>query len=142
MQNLNFKLHRSWQMISLILVIFLASIGVIISLPALALEKYLAIFIIMSYGSYLIWRYGLLNHSDSILQIECGSEGEWRIQTQDNLYQAKLNRDCIVTSLILLMRFHVSGKFFPLTTIILRNSLKEDDYRRLVLAIKFSPSEL
>ncbi len=132
-----FHCRSSRLLFSIMLIVLMGTIGAVIYLPIVWYMKCVLVLCVIIYGSVIVWRYVLLRHVHSILQLHCLGNGKWHIQTVSHRYEASLMRDSIVTQMMMLLRFHVQGKRFPLTTIILRDALGNESYRRLIAATRF-----
>ena len=135
MLETEFNLRPSTQY--LILLILMVGVSEVIlwrtALPIFILFKMGLSFVILIYGYYL-WRCQFFIRSIRLQDVKAN---EWLLNTNENDLNenyliGKLQKDSTVTNIICILRFQVAGRFFPITCIIFRDTLSQEQYRRLV----------
>lgn len=85
--------------------------------------------------SYLIFKRDiLLRDKLSVKSIKKLEEGQWQIATPSGIFESALRGDSLVTNLVSILRFEVKGKV--ISSVLFRDSLKDDNYRRLIGTIR------
>lgn len=136
MQDHKFILKPSKFYCSFLAVALLASFLVIILIHANIWIKLLVAVLLGFYGSYTYLRYALLKTRDSIIALQSTSSGKWQVTTNAGVVSGEVKGDSVVTPFLSILRFNVERKRSSLSCIILRDSLDNDDYRRLVALLR------
>ena len=109
---------------------------IIVMLPFVIWLKMLLLAMLLGYGVFLMLKFALLRTAFSVTALKKMDEKRWQAMTRAGALDAKLRGDSTVTTLISVLRFDVSGQKHPLVSIVFRDSLPADDYRRLVGIIR------
>ena len=136
MQDHKFILKPSKFYCTFLAVALLASFLVIILIHANIWIKLLVAVLLGFYGSYTYLRYALLKTHDSIIALQYTSSGKWQVTTNAGVASGEVKGDSVVTPFLSILRFNVERKRSSLSCIILRDSLDNDDYRRLVALLR------
>jgi hypothetical protein len=136
MQNHVFKLFPSKLYILLILTTLLTSILIFLCLSLSIWLKLPGCLFLLAYGAHLFWSKGLLRGRDAITELQVASDKRFRFYQAGKLHEASLLGDSTVTGWISVLRFKMSGKRFPVSCVILNDSLPADQYRQLLLILK------
>ncbi len=97
--------------------------------------KLIAVMIVIAHGSHTCWRYALLRHKFSITTIRYTSEKRWVIQNGEGTLAVDLHPSTTVTTIVMLLHFRVPGKMIPHKSVIFRDSLSTDDFRKLLVIL-------
>lgn len=136
MLDREFKFKPSQRYITLLLSVVVISVIIMLFLPCTLWIKLIGLIGISTYGGYVLWRYGWLRSQHSILGIKQHPDDSWSLYTPDEIYAATLCGDSTVTSVVSALRFQVSGQWRQRSCIIFRDSLEQDQYRRLLVVLK------
>jgi hypothetical protein len=136
MQETEWRVKPSYYYLVALIVLVAASLGIAASLSLTLLYKMALLALVSTYGSIIIWHFGLLRAPDSIIRLTCTANGEWRIQTNRCSYEAILRGDSTVTTIVSVLRFNANKKRLPITCVIFPDSLLPDYYRRLLVAAR------
>lgn len=134
MLDLAFKISKKY--CSGVIVIFLLSVGIVFSLNLPIIIKFALAFAIIMYGIWIVWRFGLLRSKHSLIGIKHLTGKKWLLHTPHAVVQGILCGESTVTNLICILRFKISGKTFKKSCIILRDSLPNDAYRKLLVRLR------
>lgn len=118
------------------LVVFICSIGMIITLSTTLIIKCLLIAIVTLYTAWLTWRFILLGSLASLIGIKSIESDQWLIHTPYQNNQAILCGDSVVTAWIMILRFKIPGKFCGCSCVLFRDSLSSKAYRRLLVKLR------
>ncbi|EKD70222.1 MAG: hypothetical protein ACD_46C00598G0003 [uncultured bacterium] len=135
MHNQEFNFAPSKQYLLLLTVVILISSIIIFLLPLLWMQAILFITVII-YGGGAMWRYGLLRSKNSIISVRQTNDEKWLVTTNSNQYQAEILGDSTVTQYVSVLRFKIENHSLLLSCIIFRDSLKSDQYRQMMVAIR------
>lgn len=136
MENQDFKLKPSKHYLMLLLAILIISLNILVLLPTLFWIKVVGFILLFAYGFSILWQYVLLRNRNSIIAIKKQSDGQWLVQTNSNRYETELCGDSTVTGLVSILRFHTPKSFWRKTAVIFRDSLGNEQYRRLLVVLK------
>ena len=134
MLDLEFKLSK--QFLFLLLIVLLMSMLMVQCVSVTSVIKGSMLFIIIAYGSYLIWQFVLLRGRDSCIGIHYLDGNEWLIRTNRGQYQATLCGDSTVTIWVSILRFKIPNQFWKKSCIVFCDSLSQDAYRKLLVRLK------
>lgn len=131
--DFHFKPSRQYLLIfgAIVLISILILCGVSIPLWL----KLIAIAIVMAHGSRVFWRYALLRDKLSITTIRYTDEKRWVIQNREGTFAVDLHPGTTVTTVVMLLHFRVPGKMLPLKSVIFRDSLSADNFRKLLVIL-------
>jgi len=133
MPLLAFELKSSRFSLLLALIFFLSSL-VVIDFFLYGWMKYFCFLLVSLYGLYIIWQVVLLKGKTSIIRIRYLGDRKWLVFTHSAAYEAELDGLSIITRWLLLLHFKMPNK--KLISLIFRDSLKEDHYRKLRMMLK------
>jgi hypothetical protein len=136
MRDLEFVLKPSIYYQTILIMFVVASFCIAISLSISLLMKCVTLFFVSFYGCILIWHFGLLKASDSIVRLRRLSNGDWQVQSNQRVYEATLKGDSTVTTVVSILRFQAENKRFPITCVIFPDSLLSGVYRQLLVAVR------
>lgn len=127
-----FQLRPSKQFILLSSLFIFLSLMVIQSLVLYWLIKDVVELLVVLYGIHMIVRDGLLRSKHSITNLKYEKNG-WFIAREEKFERAILCGESTVTTFISILRFRLQGKKGVLSCLILRDSLSQLNYRRLII---------
>jgi hypothetical protein len=136
MQNPDFKLHLSKFYCLFLGTLLLGSALVIILLPLPYWLRVLLLAALLIYGSLIFRQYALLRGSFSVIRLKKMEEKRWQVITPSRVFECALRGDSVVTTVVSVLRFNIPGKHLPLVSVVFRDSLRAEDYRRLVAALR------
>lgn len=134
-EELRFDLKPSKQFMILLSFMIFGSIAIICYIEIAAWIKISLFIFTICYGTFIFVRDGLLKHQRSILQLKI-SRNEYKLKDQKSTYSAELSGDSTLTSIICILRFKVHGQILKRSCIIFKDSLENDAFRRLFVALK------
>lgn len=140
MQEIKVHLTPSKQFIFLMLIMMFISIISVSFLNAMFLVKQLLIIIVLIYGSQVLWKYGLLQHKNSIIGLSFNAEG-WKVHLPGKVLLAELSGDSTRTKLVSILRFSIAGERLKRSCVIWRDAITQDEYRRLGVIAKWVKSK-
>jgi hypothetical protein len=138
MQNLEFKLQISKTYCILLAIVFLMSGIIVIVLPAPVWLRAILLAALFGYALHTFWRYALLKSELSILGLKKLEAKHWQLTTNKGVVEAELRGDSTVTTLVSVLRFDLPGRKLPIVSIIFRDNLGADVYRRLIGMVRTS----
>lgn len=118
------------------LIIQIISNGIIFYLTFPLWLQLLLLFFSLSYGGYLFWRYALLKHPQSIVKISHDNQS-WIFHNRKQSFPVKLSGNTTLSFLVCIICFSTTGHRFLDSCVIFNDSLSNNDFRRLRVAIKF-----
>lgn len=130
MQNHVFNLRPSKIYAFLISLIIITSMLIWVCLPISLTLKIAGLIVLPGYGIYL------LRNRQLISAIKYN--GEWSIARGKVMIEASLQGDSTVTAYVLILRFRVPGKKWPISSVIFRDALPGDQYRQLLVVLRMS----
>ncbi|RDI42692.1 protein YgfX [Aquicella lusitana] len=142
-----FKLRPSRQYLALIGTVFLGSLGMVLLLPIEAWIKILICLLLFIYAGGVLWQFALLRSPHAVISLRQNQHGKWLLRTSLKVYEAELCGDSTVTPFVSILRFRlpkqgwsmlVPACFKPGVCIVFRDSLKQDDYRKLLIHLRMS----
>lgn len=114
----------------------LLGLAAVLSLPFVIPLRLLGCGMVLIYGAYLL-QSALLRSTQSILGISKRGHG-WQVSNRVGEREASLRGDSTVTSLVSILRFKTADDYFPRSCVIFRDSLAQDEYRRLMVVLGMS----
>lgn len=135
MHGVSISLKPSKILITWFLLLLLGSVAVISYLTIDPWLKGFLIFFVLSYGSYLIYRYGLLMSKYSIKQLTLNPEICILGNGVDTI-SAELCGDSTVTTWLCVLRFKVAGTWFKRSCVILKDAIEQGSYRELTIMLR------
>lgn len=136
MLNLEFKLKPSKQYLTLLFTVFVISMVIVLTLPLEWWIKLIGLLCLFLYGGRILWQFGLLRSKHSIISIRHHSDGRWLLHTHKKVYEAELRGDSTVTGWVSILRFRILKRFWPKSCVVFRDSLRTDDYRKLLVVLR------
>jgi len=136
MPSIDIRLKQSKQLILLILLLLIGSIGIIFSLQILWWVKAILVFVTLGYGLSILLFHGFLLGRNAVLGIRQAHEGCWHLFTNNQAVLGELMGDSTVTTLLCVLRFKIQGEKLKRSCVIFNDSMKADDYRRLLVYLK------
>ena len=136
MQDLELIIKPSFYYLAALIIFIAMSLYIAASLPISIWVKLNVLLLVAVYGGILIWHFGLLKAKDSIIRIRRLSDGKWQVQSNQKIYEAILKGDSTVTTAISVLRFQANNKRWPITCVIFPDSLPQDVYRRMLVALR------
>lgn len=136
MLDQEFKLKPSRHYLMLMLAILIISLNILLLLPTVYWMKMIGFVLLVAYGFSILWQYVLLRNRNSIIAIKKQSDGHWLVRTNQYHYEVELCGDSVVTGLVSILRFRSPKSFWRKTAIIFRDSLGDEQYRRLLVVLK------
>lgn len=118
----------------------LVSIVSALLLPTMFLMKLLLTIFVLIYGAQVIWKYGFLQHKNSVIGLSFNAEG-WQVHLPDKVIPAELCGDSTRTKLVSILRFSVAGERLKHSCVIWRDAITRDEYRRLGVIAKWVKSK-
>lgn len=135
MPDQEFKLKASRQYwVGMSLAVF-ASVAIVLLLPLLWWVKILLAIAVWLYGAHAIWKFVLLRDKSSITAIRYQSK-QWFVRLRGEFIPAQLLGTSTVTPTIVILRFRIPSKTFAQSAIVFRDSLGEELFRKLLIAVK------
>jgi toxin CptA len=138
MHNHEFKFSPSLIYCIFLAATIFASVIIAFVLPFAQWQCALLAAVLITYGVSIFWRFALMKAETSVTAIRKNDGGSWLLTTRGGTMEAALRGDSTVTNFISILRFDVPGKKRPIASIIFRDSMSADDYRRLVGALRMS----
>lgn len=136
MQDHDFKFKPSRQYL-IFLAAALTACAVIVAALSAAWWLRAGLFVLLLvYGGWMIWQFGLLRGSASITAVRRLSDGDWLLQTRQGEYRAALLGDSTVTLVVSVLRFRVNQEKRVRTCIVFHDSLPNGRYRELVVVCR------
>lgn len=129
-----FKPSRTYQF--LLVVVYAASMLVIALLAMPLMGKLPLLLALTAYMTWVFWHYGLLKAPLSIQCLRHVSDRQWVVVTRDNEVEAEICGDSTVTRWVSVLRFRVGGRKRPISCIVFNDSLAQDQYRKLMVAVR------
>jgi hypothetical protein len=136
MHKIDINLSPSKQFIFLIILALMGSLFTVFTLPVGGLIKGILITTILSYGFYILYFYGFLRHSNSIVRIFGSHDSEWNIMDRSGTNVAELCGSSTVTTCCAILRFKVSDRKMKRSCVVFPDSVPEGFYRKLLVSIK------
>jgi len=122
--------------LGLLSLIFLGSLGIVLTLP---ISRWFILFLVMMvslYSLYLFKRFGLQTHALSILKVRRQNDGRWLLQTKHESYLAELSGQSTVTQILCVLCFKEIHSHRLLPCLVFQDSLSLDQYRQLIVILK------
>lgn len=135
MQNIDITLKPSKQFLVFISALLLGSFMVIASLSLLSWIKIVLGLVLTGYGIKLFWCDILLRSRRSIIRLNKQNDGSWRLYDRKGAFTGLLAGDSTVTGFLCVLRFRVQGCFFKRSSLIFRDSVGADTYRKLLFRL-------
>lgn len=132
----DFHLRPSRYYLLIFSLILYGSVVILCTLPIPPWLKLIGSLLVIVHGGRVIWRYALLRNKLSITDIRYTENQRWVIQNAEGTFVVKLLGNSTVTNFVLLLHFHMPGKMLPLKSIIFRDSLSKDDFRKLLVVLR------
>ena len=136
MRNIVFKLHVSRQYLWLMLLILAMSLILIFTLQIKWWWQVFLIGFVLIYGIPILRCDVLLRGQQSILQLQCDSNGRWCIDTRCNQFSTELLGSSTVTSWVSVLRFRDEISKKIKNCVIFNDALATDDYRQLLVMLR------
>jgi toxin CptA len=131
----DFQLKPSRQYLFLFAAIVFVSVLILGGLPIPLWLKLIANLVVISHSSRVCWRYVLLRDKLAITSIRHTEEKRWVVQNREGAFAVELQGGSTVTNFVMLLHFRIPGKMLPLKSIIFRDSLPQDDFRKLLVLL-------
>lgn len=135
MQELIINLNVSKQFVTLILITILSSLAIVVYLSLPIWIKLLLAISILTYGSQIVWKHGLLKHPKSITQIII-DQSEYFLADHHQVYLVTISGDSTITTTLCVLRFLLPNQRLKSSCIIFKDMMQADDYRRLLVLLK------
>lgn len=136
MQDREFKLFPSHFYCLFLALMLLGSAVIALMLPVQFWLRTLIFAVLIVYGAQIFWRYAWLRSKNSVINIAKLTDKRWRLTTQGGVVDAVLRGDSTITTVVSVLRFDIPGSRWPLSCMVFRDSLRADDYRRLISTIR------
>ncbi len=135
MPELELDLNPSKQFIMLFMLAMVACLIIIANLSILLSIKIFLWLFVLSYGGHALLLSGFLKMKKSIRKIRLiGDICEFSDQLHS--YPVKLLGDSVVSRFCCILRYKTPDYFLAQSCVIFRDSLKQDDYRKLLVYLK------
>ena len=135
----DFDLKPSQQFIFLIMTVLIGSLTITVLLPLNYPLKLPLFLLVLGYGSWLLWQYGLLKSRQAIQQVRLYKSGHWQLRNQQQIIRyANLTGDSTITRWVSVLRFQVSENPRMRSCIIFSDALRQEEYRQLRVSMRFS----
>ena len=132
MQEIDINLKPSKQYILLTASIFIINIGVIYSLNMPLLIKVGLAAMVLIYIAAIVWRHVLLRSKKSIIKLMFDEKG-CHLGNHLEHFPAVLCGDSTITTWLCILRFKSPGHRFKLVSVIFRDAIDPDQYRRMLV---------
>jgi hypothetical protein len=136
MHDLAFKLKPSKCYLVLLSSFLAISMVMVLCLPIAAWLKCLSLLLVIFYGKWMFWQFGILQSQQAIVSIRPLRDNKWQVQTRTNYYEAELSGDSTVTQLVSLLRFRAANAYTLTSCVIFYDSLEPDYYRQLLVVLR------
>ena len=136
MRNIDVKLQPSKQFIALITLILIGSLLMIIYLPIMSGIKVLLLTVILCYGGYIFWRYGLLRHPKSLIGLRLDLDCNWLLYNKSHTLQGELCGDSTLTTWVCALGFKVRGQRLKYSCVVFNDAVGQETYRRLLTEVR------
>jgi hypothetical protein len=135
MRRIAINLQPSRQYIFFIILVLIATLGIIFTLPINFKWEICAVIGVMGYGGYQLWCVALMKGRGSILRVSYDRSG-WEIEDKSQTYVAKIGGDSTLTSFLLVLRFKVEGsrKIYP--CLVFKDSVGADIFREFTVRVR------
>lgn len=138
MPNQDFNLRVSLYFLIVATILLAGSLILVWLQPMGWALKLVCTTIIAVYGGYIVQHHVLLQGKQAVYRLNYQGEGRWEVYMANQPYSAELRGDSTVTTWVSVLRFQVAGRRFPISTVVFRDSFMQDEYRRLVVLLKFA----
>lgn len=136
MQDREFKLFPSRFYCLFLALMMLGSAVIALMLPLQFWLRTLIFAFLIVYGARIFWQFALLRSKNSVIKMTKLTDKRWRLTTPGGVVEADLRGDSTITTVVSVLRFGISGSRRPLSCMVFRDSLRADDYRRLISIIR------
>lgn len=137
--RLQLDLYPSKTLLAVLLLLHSIAIIALLMLPFPVWLILLLSALVIVYGAHLITTHALRNSKKSIRKIIWDANDDWLISTRiaENV-KMTLQRDSFIHPMLTVLRFKQSGKFFPVSAILLKDNINENEFRRLRVRLTLS----
>lgn len=139
-QDFKCKISKSFFIITAILLC--SSLFIVLTQPLGWAARFALIAILAVYGGYIVWRHVLLQGRMAVNRLIYQGHGRWQISTPHQSYTAELRGDSTVTAWVSILRFNIPERRFPVSVTVFRDSFVKDEYRRLIVLLKWENTTL
>lgn len=136
MQNTDIHLKPSKQFILLIILIVMGGLVIIFSLQCGYWVKALLIIFVLIYGLQIFKSFGLYMGMNAIKGLRQIGDNNWLLLANQREIIGKLTGESTVTSQLCVLRFIIPGERSKLSCIIFKDSLDQEQYRRLLVWLR------
>ena len=133
--DINFRVSAQFNI--LLLMVILGSMLIILTLPTWILIKALLLTCTLIYGTSIFWRYGFLNSKQAVLGLKLNQDG-WFLRYNSGVTGVELCGESTITLFACVLRFKLPNESKKSSCVVFNDSLKPDDYRRLVVQLRTS----
>lgn len=117
--------------------LFIISMMVILMLPFVLFTKIILFLLLFCYEAAIWWQHGLLEGRDSITQLMC-ADSHWLLKRGQAWHEAELMGETTVTRMGSILCFRpLDDSRRCLSCVILPDSLRRGEYRRLIQVLKW-----
>ncbi len=131
-----FNLKPSLLYICMASLVLSFSCVIVIILPITVYFKIPIMIALLWYGSWILFRFGFLKSTHSIIQIKRQQDNSWLVHTTMATYVANLRGDSTVTQVVSVLRFQIQNNRFPLSCLVFCDSLPYDCHRKLLVVLR------
>lgn len=135
MQRIDINLRQSFQFKLLLSLAALGSLIIVFSLPTHWLIKLFLANAVIFYYLYIFYTSCLLKGKHAIGQISFNEDG-WHIFCHDEMLVVDLCGESTVTNWVSVLRFKLPHKRQKYTSVIFKDAINADDYRRLIVLLR------
>jgi hypothetical protein len=136
MQDREFKLFPSHFYCLFLALMLLGSAVIALMLPVQFWLRTLIFAVLIVYGAQIFWRYAWLRSKNSVIKLINLTGKRWELTIHGETVEGILRGDSTITTVVSVLRFDISGSRWPLSCMVFRDSLRGDDYRRLISTIR------
>jgi hypothetical protein len=137
MPNQLFRFKLSYYFLILLGLLSLATSIVIWQLPLAYLYRDLLLLLTLAVSTYIAYRYILYKHRYAMTALERLSNGCWRIHTRQGMFVMKKPLgNSIISPWLMILRFNITNQHRLLTAIIFKDSLLDDEFRKLLVLVR------
>jgi hypothetical protein len=134
--DINFRPSLQWNV--LLAIAMLGSIVIILTLAISTPLKVILLTFTAGYGILLFGRHSLLiHHKQAVTGLKLNQDG-WFLITNSGVHSVEIGGESTITLFACILRFQLTNSKQKRSCIVLNDSLKSDDYRRLVVHLRTS----
>ena len=136
MQDRAFKLLPSRFYCLFLAAMLFGSAVITLMLPMELWLRTLIFAALVVYGARIFWRFALLRSKHSVIKLSNLTGKRWELTIHGETVEGILRGDSTITTVVSVLRFDIRGSRWPLSCMVFRDSLRGDDYRRLISTIR------